>query len=59
MENGLAHLDTLLELENRHEELLQRLDDLDRRVEKVLKENQPSRCGGGIGGEPAVERPPE
>ena len=33
-------LETLLELEHRHEELLQQLEDLDKRVEKVLVEWQ-------------------
>ena len=39
--NGYSEqLETLLELEHRHEELLQQLDDLDKRVEKVLVEWQ-------------------
>jgi len=37
--NALAsQLETLLELEARHDQLLDRLDDLDRRVERVLAE---------------------
>jgi len=55
MDDGIAHLDTLLELENRHEDLLQRLDELDRRVEKVLREWQPSRHGNGVVGDARPE----
>lgn len=60
MENRTPHLDTLLELETRHEDLLQRLDELDKKVEKVLKQCQASRreevaddespCGEEFGG---------
>lgn len=38
MDNRCPELETLLDLENRHEELLQRLDELDKQVEKVLAE---------------------
>ncbi len=38
MEDSVPHLDTLLELEARHEDLLLRLDELDRRVASVLTE---------------------
>ncbi len=38
MENRTPHLETLLELDNRHEELLQRLDELDTEVARVLKQ---------------------
>jgi hypothetical protein len=34
------HLDTILDLEARHEELLARLEELDRRVETALKDWQ-------------------
>ena len=36
-------LDTLVDLENRHEKLLQRLVELDQRVETVLKQCQSGR----------------
>jgi hypothetical protein len=36
-------LETLLDLEARHEDLLVRLDDLDRKVEKVLSDWLPKR----------------
>ena len=42
MQSRNPQLDTLLELETRHEDLLRRLDELDKKVEKVLKE-----CQGG------------
>lgn len=35
---NLAHLETLLELDQRHEELLTELGALDRRVSDVLRE---------------------
>jgi hypothetical protein len=38
MDAAPAPLDTLLDLEQRHEELLVQLDELDKRVESVLKE---------------------
>ena len=44
MEEPAPRLDTLLDLESRHEDLLQRLDELDKRVQGVLKECQPVRC---------------
>jgi hypothetical protein len=40
---GAPQLKLLLDLESRHEDLLDRLDDLDKRVEKVLAEFLP-RC---------------
>jgi len=43
MESTTVSFDLLLELESRHDELLQRLDDLDRRVEKTLIEYQSLR----------------
>jgi hypothetical protein len=50
MDNRAADLDTLLEIDTRHEDLLARLDDLDKRVEQVLKEwqggHQPADSGG-------------
>jgi hypothetical protein len=47
MEARTEHLATLLELENRHEELLGRLAELDTRVEQVLKQCQAGRELGG------------
>ncbi len=47
MTDRSPHLDMLLELETRHEDLLTRLDELDRRVEDVLKECQSDRGGHG------------
>ncbi len=38
MDNPTSHLEALVELDQRHDELLRRLDDLDKQVEKVLKE---------------------
>jgi tetrahydromethanopterin S-methyltransferase subunit G len=38
LDNYAAQLETLLDLDRRHDELLERLDELDRRVEKVLAE---------------------
>ena len=43
MDGPPPHLDTLLELEVRHEDLLRRLVELDSRVENVLKQCQISR----------------
>ncbi len=43
MNGSTPHLDTLLELQTWHEDLLHRLDDLDRRVEKTLAEWHGSR----------------
>jgi tetrahydromethanopterin S-methyltransferase subunit G len=40
MDAAVEQLQTLLELEARHEELLERLDDLDRRVAGVLAQYQ-------------------
>ncbi len=36
MDATSKHLEALLELEARHDDLLERLDELDRRVERVL-----------------------
>jgi len=36
----MPHLDTILQLETQHEDLLQRLDELDKQVVKVLAECQ-------------------
>ncbi len=43
MDGTVARLDVLLDLEARHEDLLRRLEELDKRVEKVLAEWQPAR----------------
>jgi len=40
-----AQLDLLIDLEARHEDLLLRLDELDKRVEKALAESQRYRLG--------------
>jgi len=40
MNNRAADLDTLLKLETWQEDLLARLDELDKRVEEVLRECQ-------------------
>jgi len=42
MEASQRHLETLVDLEARHDELLRQLEILDRRVEEVLVE-----CGAG------------
>lgn len=42
--DGTPHqLDILVDLEARHDDLLRRLEELDKRVEKVLAEWQPAR----------------
>ncbi len=38
MEDPAPQLDTLLQLEARHEDLLERLDHLDKQVERALRE---------------------
>ncbi len=38
MDNYASQLEALLDLDRRHEELLERLDELDKRVEAVLAE---------------------
>ncbi len=40
MQTPAPHLDTLLRLETQHDDLLQRLDELDKQVVKVLTECQ-------------------
>ena len=40
MQTPAPHLDTILQLETQHEDLLLRLDELDKRVVKVLTECQ-------------------
>lgn len=42
MDAARSQLETLLDLEARHDDLLQRLDDLDKQVEQVLAENLPA-----------------
>ena len=54
------HLESLLELEARHDDLLKRLDELDKRVERVLAEFTSTglRAGGaGRGSSPPVQTP--
>lgn len=43
MDDTANRLDILLDLEARHDDLLRRLEELDKRVEKVLAEWQPPR----------------
>ena len=55
MDAAANHLESLLDLEARHEELLERLDDLNQRVEKVLAECTPAREVDPAAPNPAVE----
>ncbi len=57
MDIRTAQLDLLIDLEARHEELLLRLDELDKRVEKALADSQSSCLGPG--GNPPPEGPIE
>lgn len=43
MDAAQTQLDTLLELEARHDELLDQLGELDKRVQKVLAECSPQK----------------
>jgi hypothetical protein len=43
MDGASNRLDILLDLEARHDDLLRRLEELDKRVEKVLAEWQPRK----------------
>lgn len=55
-----SQLEALLELEARHEDLLERLDELDKRVERVLTEcvaGQVREAAMGEGSLPPVETP--
>jgi hypothetical protein len=47
MDHQTAQLDLLIDLEARHEDLLLRLDELDKRVEKTLAECQRYRVVPG------------
>ncbi len=59
MENCTPHLDTLLELESRHEALLHHLDELDKRVEQALQQYQAGqRQESADRGEPTGQLPP-
>jgi tetrahydromethanopterin S-methyltransferase subunit G len=54
------HLQSLLDLEARHDELLQRLDELDKRVEGVLAQYGAAGHREGTAGRgslPSVEAP--
>ena len=44
MDDQADHLQALMELENRHEDLLVQLDELDKRVRCVLRACQPARA---------------
>jgi hypothetical protein len=60
MDAQSGHLKALLDLESRHDELLDRLAELDRRVEQVLAQYAPSgrpSTGDGEGSLPPVETP--
>jgi hypothetical protein len=46
MDDYRSHFETLLKLEEQHEDLLCRLDALDKQVEQVLRECQPGRAEG-------------
>ena len=53
--DAAAQFEALLDLESRHEELLDRLDELDRRVERVLGEFLQGRQQGAADcGSPAT-----
>lgn len=55
-----GHLDKLLELEARHDDLLVRLDNLDKRVEQVLAQYLPKESRDGFpqeNGQAAEGRP--
>ena len=43
MDTSTAQLDLLIDLETRHDDLLLQLDELDKRVERVLAEYQGCR----------------
>lgn len=43
MDGSVSQLDLLVDLESRHDDLLRRLDELDKRVSQVLAEWQPTR----------------
>ena len=46
MDRAAGQLAELMELDARHDDLLQRLEDLDRRVQRVLAECHPSEAKG-------------
>ena len=50
MDDQADHLQTLMELETRHEDLLGQLDELDKRVLCVLRSCQPARFEGDSDG---------
>jgi len=55
-----THAQTLLDLEARHDELFRLLDELEKRVARVLAEYQPARQGDGnslAGQDTRAERP--
>jgi hypothetical protein len=62
MDNQAPHLDLLLDLETRHDDLLARLEELDKRVERVLADclavQQSAEAqmsgGGSLSGAPRV-----
>lgn len=48
MDAVTTQLDALLDLEARHDDLLDRLEELDKRVERVLSECQPPAAAENI-----------
>ena len=53
MDAQSGHLQTILELEARHDDLLERLADLDQRVQQVLAQYAPSRHRAVVAPEPS------
>jgi len=56
MDNQAPHLDLLLDLENRHDDLLARLEELDKRVARALADCQAVAPGAAVQ-LPAQQRP--
>lgn len=56
MDAQYGHLQTILELEARHDDLLDRLAELDRRVQQVLASYAPNRHREAVA--PELSSPP-
>ncbi len=56
MSTAADHLEMVLSLDSRHDDLLERLDDLDQKVASVLAEHLPARAVAPQP-DPAVEQP--
>lgn len=54
MDSAPASLDLLMGLESRHDELMLRLDELDKRVEKTLAECQSLRVSPSASSDPGA-----